>query len=365
MLFAEVFSHKLDKDMEPNGLKGLIDVFKKMKEEHALDELQNFNSKTLIVDSLNQYMRAFAATPSMDDDGEHIGGMTGFLRLLGSAIQTIRPTRVICVFDGKGGSQRRREIYSEYKGQRRHMTKLNRTYGFESIEAEKKSQKWQLLALVHMLECLPVTVLAIDNIEADDAIAYIAKLQAERDGHAVIMSTDRDFLQLVTKKITVYNPVKKKIYDESTVVEEYQIHPSNFLIYRTVDGDKSDNIPGIKGIGPATLVKNFPQLADPAPVDIDSLIQCAKDNPKSKLCQKLTESRELLERNASLMRLDDLDISGLTRMKMLDIVDGHVPSLDKFKLTRLFTDYKIFGAFKNYDEWVLNNFAPLARFASR
>ncbi len=67
-----------------------------------------YNSRVLIIDALNTFMRSYSAIPSLDDDGHHIGGMSGFMKSLGFAIRSFKPTRVVLVFDGKGGSQRRR-----------------------------------------------------------------------------------------------------------------------------------------------------------------------------------------------------------------------------------------------------------------
>ena len=340
----------------------MTSLFNEMREETKLEANFHLNSRILVVDALQLYIRAFAATPTMDDEGDHIGGITGFLRSLGAAITLLKPTRVILIFDGAGGSQRRRHLFPDYKANRKSMTRLNRTYGFDTIQTEKKAQKWQLIALVKILENLPVTVMALDHIEADDAIAYVAQLQSQRDNDVIILSTDRDFLQLVDDKVKVFNPVRKKIYGESEVIEEYKIHPKNFLLYRMADGDKSDNIPGIKGLGPALLVKNFPQMSGSISMTVDEMIRCAGLNQESKICQKIVESKETLERNYSLMRLDEIDISGVTKLKIVEMMDKFTPKLDKATMTKLFSDYKLWSQFKNYNEWVLNTWAPLLRF---
>ena len=88
-----------------------------------LDQVQNNNStektylndKILIVDGLNTFIRAFAVNPAINDDGAHIGGIVGFLKSLRYAIDILKPTRCIIVFDGKDGSKRRRKLYPEYK----------------------------------------------------------------------------------------------------------------------------------------------------------------------------------------------------------------------------------------------------------
>ena len=166
----------------------------------------------------------------------------------------IRPTRVIIAFDGKGGSNRRRKIYPEYKQNRKTKYRVNRSNSFASQDDEKMNMIMQIQRVVEYLDTLPVTVLSYDNIEADDTIGYICR-QVLTDSKITIMSTDKDFLQLVDENIRVYSPTKKKMYDEEKVVEEYGISSHNFLLYRMLDGDVSDSIPGIKGVGLKTLLK--------------------------------------------------------------------------------------------------------------
>jgi DNA polymerase-1 len=279
----------------------------------------------------------------------------------------------VVVFDGRGGSKKRREIFSEYKENRKSMTKLNRAYDFDTKEAELENQKRQLIQLVEAMTFLPLTVISVDNVEADDVLAYLAKLVSERDGDAYIMSNDKDFLQLVDTKIRVYNPTKKKIYTEDAVVEEYGIHPSNFMIFRTIDGDSSDNIPGVKGVGPATLIKNFPELATDKQIpwahiysQCEEKIEAAKQAKKKNVaCQIILDNKEIIERNMTLMRLDEQHMSGHTRIKVLEQFDAPINSLNKLSLTQLFVKHRLLGGFTNLDEWLTTTFVPLTRYSEK
>jgi 5'-3' exonuclease len=305
----------------------------------------------------------------MNDDGQHMGGLTGFLRSIGLAIRQFKPSRCVIVFDGKGGSARRRALFNDYKSNRKSMIKLNRTYDFNSMDDEKSSQKYQLIRLIEALTHLPITVIAMDNVEADDVLAYLANLAEERGGTAMIMSTDKDFLQLVTKNIKVFNPVKKLIYDMDRIVEEYGIHPTNFIIYRAMDGDVSDNIPGVKGIGPATLIKNFPELASPEMIPWEHIFAVAEDKTSDKkknvACKNILANKPILERNTSLMRLDEQHMSGSAKLKVLSQFDGPINHLNKLALTQLLVRDRLIGAFANLDEWVMTTFGPLTRFSNK
>ena len=165
----------------------LLERFNQIKQNTVQQESLQRDDKVLIVDALHTYIRHFPATPTMNDDGDHIGGVTGFLKSVGMIVRQFRPSRVILAFDGKGGSQKRRQAFSGYKDNRKSMTKLNRTYNFQTKDEEKESMRWQLKLLVNLLESLPVTVVAAENIEADDTIAYYTNLIQERGGKCIIV----------------------------------------------------------------------------------------------------------------------------------------------------------------------------------
>ena len=197
-----------------------LSILNEIKKKGGSVNFQNTNKKVLIVDGLNTFIRVFSVMPTLNDNGVHVGGIVGFLKSIGFAINMFNPTRVIIVFDGKGGSNRRRKLYSDYKNKRRTSYRVNRVAGLENVEDERRNMYLQLRRVAEYLELLPVTNISVDGIEADDAIAYIAK-SVIPDGEKVIMSTDKDFLQLVSDDIKVWSPTKKKLYDKEAVLEEY------------------------------------------------------------------------------------------------------------------------------------------------
>jgi len=340
----------------------LHERFLEMKKEREEFDTTDVHGKVLIIDGLNSYIRCFAAVPTMNEDGEHVGGMTGFLKSIGLAIRTFRPTRVIIAFDGQGGSARRRKMFPAYKENRKSMQRLNRTYNFKDAAEEHEALKFQLRTLAAMLKCLPVITLAPSHVEADDVIAYIAHVVEERDGKAIIMSTDKDFLQVVNDSIDVWNPIKKKIYQVDSVLEEYGIHPHNFAIFRSMDGDKSDNIPGVKGVGRKILLRNFPQLSQAEKMDIDGLLDYASGQEKGKLFENIANNREIIERNYTLMQLADAMMSGQTKLEVLNRIDNSTIQLDKPGLTAILSNLKMAAAFGNYNSWVAQTWLPLMRY---
>ena len=117
------------------------------------------DDKVLIIDGLNTFIRVFSVIPPLNDDGIHVGGIVGFLKSVGYAIKMLNPTRCIVVFDGKGGSVRRRKLYPEYKNKRKTKIRLNRANDFSSVEDERKSMFMQVQRSVEYLEQLPITIL--------------------------------------------------------------------------------------------------------------------------------------------------------------------------------------------------------------
>lgn len=343
--------------------KDLLNVFKSMEFEGNQDGM-TYNSRVLMIDALNTFLRSYAAVPSMDDDGNHIGGIVGFLKSLGLAIRTFKPTRTIVVFDGKGGSQRRRKIYPEYKQNRKPPVRLNRAYDLTTDEQEKENMKWQLVTLVELLEYLPVTTLALDNVEADDVIAYLTQLTTGADGESIIYSTDKDFFQLASDKVIVYNPVKKKTFTQEQIVEDFGIHPKHFHIYRALDGDKSDNINGVKGVGTKSLIKYVPEVSDPTvDVTIDMIRDKYADEKKPpKMVTNIINNIDIVERNLRLMNLHEGIMSTDARLKVMNVFENATVTFDKQTLTKLMIKNRLFPAFPGFDSWVALNFIPLDKF---
>ena len=346
--------------------KRYISILDEIKKSGGKVDSGEPNDSVLLIDGLNTFIRVFSAIPTTNEDGVHIGGIVGFLRSVGFAINMVRPTRTIIVFDGKGGSNRRRKIFPEYKAGRKMSVRLNRHLDVSlTREDEHKMMIRQLNRVVEYLECLPLTIITQDNIEADDVIGYCAK-HLFKDNKSTIMSTDKDFLQLVDKNIRVYSPTKKLMYDEQRVLEEYGISSTNFLLYRIMDGDKSDGIPGIRGAGLKTLLKVFPWLSSPHKMTLEDVLKTSTPKKdKYKLCETIIDSRDQLFLNKKLMDLDELNISGNSKLKIQDKVAFPIQRLVKHKFQRMFLEDKLYTALPNLDSWLHSTFNRLNQMAEK
>lgn len=330
--------------------KKLFDSLKDEKEE------LNVNSRVLVIDALNTFLRAFAAIGWVDKNLSHIGGLTGFLRSLGYAIKLVRPTRVIIVFDGKGSSTNKRYIYPEYKANR-GLTKITTWEVFETQQDESDAIKAQIVRLVEYLKTLPVDLISVDKIEADDVIGWMT---SRLDGKITIMSSDRDYLQLVSERITVYSPTKKKFYDPEKVTEEYGITPINFLTQKILLGDSGDNVPGVKGLGIKTLLKLFPELGTEREITLENVLE--KCTGTSKTHQNIVNFSHQLDINKKLMDLKEPNIPEEAQEEVKSVLlnpNKHFSSQD---FVDLYKEDDLANSIPNVQMWLFNNFNDLQKY---
>jgi DNA polymerase I len=346
-----------------NKYKSLFDLVKKEHADVPDVGARNKDSEILLVDGTMNFIRTWSVVPTLTDNGEHCGGISGFLTTLGYAIRLLKPTRVIVVFDGKGGSVRRRKIYPEYKNKRKVAMRVNRAYEeLSDPEEEVKSMMRQISALVNdFLTTLPVSVVAIDNIEADDTIGYITtELFNKPNNRVTIMSADRDFLQLVNERVCVWSPVKKKIYGINDIINQYNIHPTNFVYYRVLEGDTSDNIGGIKGLGLKTVIKRFPMLTEQTEATLDELINHAKNRVnEAKIYETVLQNEHILKRNYKLMQLKTPDFPASLQLNIKNAVDKKV-EFNKFLFIQNLTKHGMHSAIRNYHVWLQESFFNLS-----
>lgn len=337
----------------------LFSLFKNLKTDDPTDLGRTHNSHVLIIDGLNTYMRCFMVNPSMNADGIHTGGVAGFLKSIGYAIKTLHPTRVVIVFDGQNGSVRRRKIFPQYKDGRKTKVRLNRIYfDDDSLNEEEKNLKQQLLRTINYLDILPVSTLSIDNVEADDVIAYLG-IQTFKE-KVYIMSSDKDFLQLTSDRIKVWSPTKQKLYNVPNVIEEYGIHPNNFVIYRALDGDKSDNIEGLKGFGEKTIQKAFPFLREEKKVNVEDLVLYSQQHQNDlKVFSTLLENQDRLKLNVELMQLSDTYIPIQHQLSINKMMDESKKEKNLGAFLKLIKEDKMYNNIPNHPVWYRETFGTL------
>jgi len=327
---------------------------------NSLGEKPTRNSRILVVDSMNMFMRSFSTVNLTNPAGHHIGGLVGYLRSVGYSIKTFRPTRVILVFDGLGSTNNKKNLYPQYKGNR-NIARITNWDMFENKMDESEAMVGQMTRLIQYLKQLPVTLISIDKIEADDSIGLIAD-HFEKDNtcnEVTIVSADKDFYQLVSQKVSVYSPTKRKTYAVKDIIEEFKVHPNNFLLYKVLLGDNSDNLPGVKGIGPKKAIKLFP-LNDEQEHSIDDIYSISEENLKNNaLYNSVLSFKHQLDINYQLMNLRIPNISEPDKISIVESLNENINSLNVGAFTMLYEADGLRNSIGNTHSWLSETFGSL------
>ena len=193
----------------------------------------------VLVDGSSDVYRAFHAFPPLTNhEGEPTGAMYGVVNMLKSLISQVEPSHIAVVFDAKGKTFRD-ELFEQYKSHRPPMPD------------ELRSQIQPLHAII---KALGIPLISVEGVEADDVIGTLA-VQAAKEGKHVLISTgDKDMAQLVNDHIMLINTMNNTLLDREGVIEKYGIPPELVIDWLALQGDSSDNIPGVKGVGEKTAL---------------------------------------------------------------------------------------------------------------
>lgn len=188
-----------------------------------------------LVDASNMFFRAFFAIPPLTNDkGMPTNALYGFLSMSLKLIRDVKPDYLVYCFDRKEPSFRE-EIYSDYKANREEMP--------DNLQP-------QIPYLKKLTEALGIKMLEAPGFEADDVIGTLAMMGVKNHVNVVIVSGDKDFAQLVRPGVTLYDTMKDLRTDVDGVKEKFGIRPDQMIDYLAMVGDSSDNVPGVRGIGP-------------------------------------------------------------------------------------------------------------------
>ena len=315
--------------------------------------------RILILDGLNLFFRNFAVMNMVNPDGVHVGGLGGFFRSLGAMIRQKQPDEVYVVFDGAGSTIGRKNILSEYKSGRNEQRVTNWEI-FDNLNEEHDSKIDQIVRVIHYLKTLPVKTLILDKVEADDIIAYLCDiLPSHPDDKLFIVSSDKDFLQLINKNVIVFRPMEKKDYTEEVFTKKYKMSPQNFILHKTLLGDSSDKIKGIKGLGEKGLYKRFPELSERDLTFDDILSICEKKYKDHVVYARIIQEVENLEKNYKVMDLSDPMIGDNDKKWLDEFVISEELNYIPEQFKALYNEDKLGGMIRNLDYWLKENFEKL------
>ena len=210
-----------------------------------------------------------------------------FIRTIQSLSKSYEATRTIVCFDF-GKSYYRMDLHEEYKGTRKK----------PQDEDEIKKYEDFFAVLNALPDQLDDEILKFRGVEADDILAWITQNISDQYDHTWIVSSDRDLYQLIDENISIFNIFGRKEVTTQTLLEDFEVTPSEYMLSRIIEGDKSDNILGIEGIGPKraqSLAREYKTL--------DSILEALPIKGRSKYVQNLNAGREQLIRNEKLINL--------------------------------------------------------------
>ena len=342
--------------MDKKDLLSLLDNISEEQEETSLSK----NNRVLLIDGLNLFFRNFAMLNIVNSEGTHIGGLGGFLRSLGTLINQIQPTSIYVVFDGEGSTVNRKNLLPEYKSGR-HQHRITNWDTFEDLDDEHDAKVDQIVRLVQYLKCIPVKTVALDKVEADDIIAYLSKHIASLhpENKSFIVSSDKDFIQLADEQITVYRPIEKDFYTKEVVMKKFGVLAENFIVYKTLMGDASDKIPGIKGLGAKKLAKLFPELGE-RPITLEEIIELSIDKHKEHVIySRVVFDADILRRTYKIMDLHNPMMDDLEKTFLKELEASDLPVLNSDLFLRLYAEDGLRHLIKNVDYWIQNTFKDL------
>jgi 5'-3' exonuclease len=343
--------------MDRKDLLKLLDNVQEDEKTILKDE-----TRILIIDGLNLFLRNFAVLNYINPQGTHIGGLGGFLRSLGSLVKQIQPTAVYIIFDGIGSSLNRKSLIPEYKSGR-NVNRINANI-FDHVDEENESKADQIGRLIQYLQCLPVKVISMDKVEADDIIAFMSQETTKNEKtKSFIVSSDKDFLQIVNDNITVYAAMEKEFYTPKAVKDKYSIHPYNFIIYKTLLGDDSDKIKGIKGLGPKKLHKMFPEILGDQKLELDDILSiCEAKYKEHDIYARIILEFDRVRDNYKAMNLGNPILDSREKELIFKSIQESAFKLNVPTFIKLYNEDGLGNILKNVEYWLRDNWNIIDRY---
>lgn len=289
----------------------------------------------VLVDGSSYLYRAFHAFPPLTNrEGEPTGAMYGVVNMLKSLISQVEPSHIAVVFDAKGKTFRD-ELFEQYKSHRPPMPDKLRS---------------QIQPLHAIIKALGIPLISVEGVEADDVIGTLA-VQAAKEGKHVLISTgDKDMAQLVNDHIMLINTMNNTLLDREGVIEKYGIPPELVIDWLALQGDSSDNIPGVKGVGEKTALALLQGIGSIKTIyeNLDKVAELSFRGAKT-FASKLLAEKEMADLSYLLATIKT-DVE-------LDVTHEQLTTSpqDRDKLVELFGKYE----FKKWLNEVMNGTNPV------
>ena len=280
--------------------------------------------RLFLIDASSSIYRAFFALPALANAaGQPTSAILGFTSMLQKLLREEHPERLAVVWDGARASDRRRGMYAGYKAKRDRMP--------EDLGA-------QLPGIRQICDAYRLTSVQVDGEEADDVIATLARRAEAAALEVVIVSTDRDLLQLVSERVSVLDTMRDRCFGPAEVEARFGVRPAQMLDFRALVGDSSDNIPGVAGIGEKGAVGLLSQYGS-----LDQLLEAAGEVQSKRQREALRSGAEAARLSRELSRLRD-SLSLEVEIEELAVRAPDLPALlelfREFELRRLLDEFE-------------------------
>ena len=293
--------------------------------------------RVLIIDALNAYLRAYIVDPSISSNGQPIGGLKGFIKILQKLVRETKPDNIIIAWDGPDGSRKRKTMDKNYKAGRKPI-RLNRAIRNLTEDEELANKMWQQKRIIEYMNEMPIIQVLIPQIEADDIISYVTQMKYYEGWQKIIVSNDKDFMQLCDDETVLWRPTVNEMLNTKRIVETTGVHPRNMALARAMAGDASDNLPGIKGAGLKTIQKRLPFLSEDKDYNIpDVLDYCIKNTKGSRVqfYNNVIENKKLVEHNYKMMQLYAPQMSVQAKQFTQEAVENFECDFNRTELIRM------------------------------
>ena len=272
------------------------------------------SSRVYLIDGSGYIFRAYHALPPLTrkSDGLPLGAVYGFTSMLYKLLEETgageAPTHLAVIFDHSGKTFRN-EVYDQYKAHR-------------PPPPEDLVPQFQLVREATVAFGLPS--IEMENYEADDLIATYARQAEAKGAEVVIVSSDKDLMQLVTDKVTMLDTMKGKAIDRAGVEEKFGVPPEKVIEIQALTGDSVDNVPGAPGIGPKTALQLLEEYGS-----LDALLERAEEIKQPKRRQTLIDNAELIRISKELVTLA-VDVPVETTLEELGVAEPDAGPLVAF-----------------------------------
>ena len=281
------------------------------------------STEIYLIDGSSFIYRAFhAVAPLTNAEGFQTNAVFGFVNMVNKLIKDKQPSHVAVAFDSRG-KVFRHQMYPEYKANRPPMP--NELVG-------------QVPYIKEVVKALGLRSFEETGIEADDIIGTAAEALTRRGARVIIVSGDKDLLQLVDDRTTMWDPMNDKVMDAEAVRAKYQVAPERLLDCFALIGDASDNVPGVPGVGPKTAAKLILEFGT-----LEQLYEQVDSLKKSKMKERLIENRDSAFLSRDLIRLKtDVDI-------VTEPDDYLIADADRDKLVEIYSELGFSSLLKELD----------------